>query len=147
MGTVEYTHVTATLGLIFQDRSLLLLRRSTQPQVWAPPGGRLLRDENPIQGLQREVQEECGIKIEVVMPMDTWFGPHDGRLTLGILYVCRYISGSVVLSSEHSDACWFSEEILSERMEISPTDFFSNLSLYKNAFFLANLYEQRDAAR
>jgi 8-oxo-dGTP diphosphatase len=145
MGTAEYTHVTATLGLIFQDRRLLLLKRSTQPQVWAPPGGRLLRDENPIQGLQREVREECGIQIEVVMPTDTWFGPHDGSLTLGILYVCRYISGRVVLSPEHSDASWFSEEILKERMENSPADFFSNLGMYQHAFFLANLYQQRDA--
>ena len=143
MGKLDYTHVNATLGLILQDQSLLLLKRSTPPKIWAPPGGRLLRDENPIQGLQREIREECGINIEVVMPMDTWFGQHQGRLTLGIIYVCRHISGTIVLSSEHSDARWFQEEPLKERMVESPADFFGNLSLYTNAFFLANVLKQQ----
>jgi ADP-ribose pyrophosphatase YjhB (NUDIX family) len=145
MARLKYTHTTATLGFVFRNQELLLLKRSMPPKIWAPPGGRLLRDENPSQGLQREIQEECGITVHILAPFDIWFGQHEGALTLGIIFLCRYLDGSLLLSSEHSDAQWLTERTLSTKIVESSSEFFGNLSLYSKAFFLSRVLEERDS--
>jgi len=50
-----------------------LLKRATKPEVWAPPGGRLEVEEDPKEGLLREIAEETGLKVRIVAPVDTWF--------------------------------------------------------------------------
>ncbi|MGH9931840.1 MAG: NUDIX domain-containing protein [Pyrinomonadaceae bacterium] len=147
MARLKYTHIAATLGLVFRDQELLLLKRTRPPKIWAPPGGRLLRDEDPIQGLQREVREECGITVCILMPLDTWFGQHEGVQTLGIIFLCRYLDGSTLLSSEHSDALWLTESKLSRKILDSPSEFFGDLNLYSKAFFLARVLKQRDSTK
>lgn len=137
------THLTAVLGLVLTADSILLLRRTRKPRVWAPPGGRLLPDENPTQGLQREIQEECSISIDVIMPISTWFGRHDKAMTLAIIYLCRYVDGLLTLSSEHSEARWFTEESLRAEMAKSPENFFGEVDLYQFAFSLNNFIQHR----
>ena len=107
------THVVGTLAIIMRDDRLLLLRRNTQPMIWAPPGGRLLPDEHPEVGIRREVAEECNIEIEILMPIDTWFGSHDDVVTLGIIYLAHYNLGTLRLSSEHVHAHWFTKDVWS----------------------------------
>jgi 8-oxo-dGTP diphosphatase len=147
MARSKYTHTAAALGLVFRDQELLLLKRSTPPKIWAPPGGRLLRDEDPIQGLQREICEECGITVHILMPLDTWFGEHEDVQTLGIVFLCRYLDGPLLLSSEHSDALWLSESNMSRKILDSPSEFFGDLSLYSKAFFLARVLKQLDSTK
>lgn len=139
----EHTHLTAALGLVLTTNSILLLRRNMEPRVWAPPGGRLLPDENPTQGLQREIQEECSISIDIVMPIGTWFGCHDKAMTLAIIYLCRYVDGILTLCSEHSEARWFTEESLRAEMAKSPEDFFGEVDFYQFAFSLNDFLQHR----
>jgi len=55
----------------------LVLRRSPDkefaPNSWEPVTGRLEEAENPEDGVLREIEEEIGIKAQVVMPVDTDF--------------------------------------------------------------------------
>lgn len=100
-----------------QDNRCLFLKRTTPPRIWGLPGGRLLPNENPLDGLQREIMEECGIQVEVRAPAMVWFGFHDRDDTLGIIFLCKYLGGMIKLSDEHSDYSWLSEDEIISRTD------------------------------
>ncbi len=117
-----YTHKVAVIAYILRNNKFLLLKRTTEPAIWAPPGGRLERDEPPVQGLKREIREETGFEIEVVAPVTVWFGQWKGRPLLSIDYLVRVTGGEFRLSSEHSDAIWVTLEELErgEPVQLDP---------------------------
>ncbi len=100
------THAVAVNAYLLYEDKFLLLLRTKQPRIWVPPGGRLLRLEDPIAGLKREVFEETGQTIEVLDPVTTWFGKFNDGILLSIDYCCRSLNSEVTLSAEHSDFCW-----------------------------------------
>ena len=103
------THQVAVIGYLVRDGRFLLLKRTTPPRVWAPPGGRLEPDEDPLEGLRREVREETSLSVEIMAPVETWFGRLTGeRPMLSINYLCRPGEGAVRLSAEHDDWAWVS---------------------------------------
>ncbi len=57
-------HFTAT-GFVVNDGKVLL-QWHRKAQMWLPPGGHLLPDEDPVTGLLREVLEETGLAVEVL---------------------------------------------------------------------------------
>ena len=90
------THRVAVIGYLVRDGRFLLLKRTTPPRVWAPPGGRLEPDEDPLAGLRREVREETGLSVEILAPVETWFGRLTGeRPMLSVNYLCRPGEGAV----------------------------------------------------
>jgi ADP-ribose pyrophosphatase YjhB (NUDIX family) len=104
-----YTHRVAVNAYILKDNKFLLLKRSSEPRIWAPPGGRLQIDEDPVIGLQREVKEETNLNVEALAPANTWFGLwKNNRYLLSIDYVVRILGGEIKLSSEHTDYAWVS---------------------------------------
>ena len=104
----HYTHQVSVIGYVYRGGKFLLLKRATEPQIWAPPGGRLHPDEDPVRGLIREVKEETQLNIEVITPANTWFGKFRGKYLLSIDYLVRITGGAVKLSHEHSDFAWVS---------------------------------------
>ncbi len=103
------THTVAVSGYVYRNSKFLLLKRNKAPLVWAPPGGKLKLHENPREGLQREIWEETGFRVEVLEPVDTWFGelqPHSPILSIDFLVKIR--SGKLRLSPEHNQAVWVS---------------------------------------
>ena len=57
-----------TAAVITQDGKVLLTQRpegGKHPGFWAFPGGKINPDESPEAALQRELEEELGIHIEV----------------------------------------------------------------------------------
>jgi 8-oxo-dGTP diphosphatase len=101
-----YTHRIAVNAYLIEKDKFLLLKRNKAPFIWSPPGGRLLKDEDPVKGLQREVKEETNLEIEVIAPVNTWFGNWEGWPLLSIDYLAKVTSGELQLSSEHSEAIW-----------------------------------------
>ncbi len=84
------------------------------------PGGKIQVGEmNLEKALQREVQEETGLEIEVGKPFVTWTVKHptkekyEGRIFL-VGYICKYLSGEINLSKEHSDFHWITKENYTE---------------------------------
>ncbi len=105
----EYlTHRVAVIAYVVRENKFLLLKRNTFPYIWAPPGGRLKRNEPPEEGLKREIREETGLEVEIVAPVNTWFGEWNGRPLLSIDYLVRIVGGRFRLSEEHSDSVWVS---------------------------------------
>jgi len=64
-------HFTATAFVIHEDRVALHWHRKVE--AWLPPGGHIEENEDPVQAVLREVEEEAGLKVEVVatdQPLD-----------------------------------------------------------------------------
>lgn len=106
--------------------NFLFLRRN--PKVypgkgvrWDIPGGRINSDENLFDGLAREVFEETGLEIDqssakVIAAQDIFVAEKDlhvVRLTYDV-----QATGSVVLSSEHTDFAWLSKnDVLADEVD------------------------------
>jgi 8-oxo-dGTP diphosphatase len=69
------------------------------------PGGRIDEGETDIiEALKREVREETSLEVDVGEPFATWLGRGGTVYLVG--YRCRYVSGQVTLSDEHSSFRW-----------------------------------------
>ncbi len=118
MKNLSYTHRVAVTAYVVKDDKFLLLKRNNEPCIWAPPGGRLEEDENPEEGLKREIKEETNFDIEIIAPVNTWFGEWQGKPLLSIDYLVRTVGGKLQLSDEHSSATWVSLEELKKGVPI-----------------------------
>ena len=105
---MEYTHRVAVIAYLIFEEKFLFLKRNNPPKIWAPPGGRLHRNEAPEDGLHREIYEECGISIKETQLVHSWFGPWEGGHLLSLDYLAIADTANVKLSSEHSDFTWVS---------------------------------------
>jgi 8-oxo-dGTP pyrophosphatase MutT (NUDIX family) len=57
-------HFTATGFVVRDGKTLLHWHRKLQQ--WMPPGGHLLPGEDPVTGVLREIEEETGLRAEVI---------------------------------------------------------------------------------
>lgn len=57
-------HFTATGFVVYEGATLL--HWHPKVKMWLPPGGHIEPNEDPVQAVLREVQEETGVKVEVV---------------------------------------------------------------------------------
>ncbi len=78
-------HFTVTCYLIENSRVLLLYH--PKHRKWLPPGGHLLDNETPIEGVTREVLEETGLCIEVVSDEHLYI-EESNATTLARPYMC-----------------------------------------------------------
>lgn len=71
------------------------------------PGGRVENGETAQSALQREINEETGLKVEIHNPVEEWsFYKTPDRVIKGITFECAYLEGSVKLCSEHKRYFW-----------------------------------------
>jgi 8-oxo-dGTP diphosphatase len=82
-------------GVLVDARGRILLARRTAGRdlagAWEFPGGKLERDETPLQGLDRELNEELGIRVHAAEPLISV--PHAGngkRIVLDVYRVTSY---------------------------------------------------------
>jgi 8-oxo-dGTP diphosphatase len=85
-------HVVA--GVLVDARGRILLARRTAGRdlagAWEFPGGKLERDERPLQALDRELNEELGIRVHTAEPLISV--PHAGNGKRIVLDVYRVTS-------------------------------------------------------
>jgi 8-oxo-dGTP diphosphatase len=103
---MSYTHRVAVTAYVIHENKFLMLKRNHDPKVWGPPGGRLHPDEDPEQGLRREIREECGLEIGILGVAGTWFGAIGPHHYLSIDYLAHSETENVKLSHEHSEYMW-----------------------------------------
>lgn len=96
--------------IVKNGQVLLLQRRSNdahKPGEWDIPGGRLEIGEDPTTGVQREVLEESGLKIKVLLPLNIrHFVRDDGQKITMIIFLCQADKGKIKLSKEHQAYRW-----------------------------------------
>lgn len=105
---------------VFKDKCLFL-KRNFEPKNWCPPCGRLEKEEDPINGVKREVLEETALEVLPIIAVDAQNVFYNKKLLLSISYVCIAKSNNIKISHEHSDYKWILIDAL-KNTEIS-TDF------------------------
>ncbi|MHA1211722.1 MAG: NUDIX domain-containing protein [Candidatus Heimdallarchaeota archaeon] len=110
---------------IEKDGKFLILKRSPNkdfdPNIWEGVTGRLENNEEPTQGILREIQEEVQLDVDIIMPIDTGFFYRGGKEypMAFIVFWCRYKSGKVQLNWEHTEYKWITleEAIISKELQ------------------------------
>jgi len=104
-------------GIVIKgDRILVLVKHDGALDL---PGGRVERGESVRDALQREINEETGLNVEIHDPVEEWsFYKTQDRLIKGITLECDYLDGTVRLSGEHEHYFWARMDSV-DRLEFS----------------------------
>lgn len=117
-----YQQVCTSGFLLNTEGKVLVVKRSDNddflPGLWELPGGGTEIGEHPPIGLVREFKEETSLKIEVNKPLYVadYFMEKDTekihRVEIFFLCTMSNLDKKVVLSHEHSDYKWLSQDEL-----------------------------------
>jgi ADP-ribose pyrophosphatase YjhB (NUDIX family) len=117
---VQPTHPQlAVSAAIFRNDNILLVRRARSPAkgFYSLPGGRVEFGETLHAALNREVDEETALKIEIV-GLAGWRevvpGTSGGGHYLIMSFAARWASGEVVLNDELDDFKWLKPDAIGD---------------------------------
>ncbi len=101
-----YRFPVSVKGIVLRDDAVVLVRN--RRDEWELPGGKLEVGESPELCVAREIEEELGLDVEPVSPVDAWAytiapGTHVLVLTYGCIERSRR---PAVLSHEHTRLEW-----------------------------------------
>lgn len=102
---------TAGAAIVKDGRVLVTLRaRDPEKGRFDVPGGFLRTGEDPIAGLKREIREELGIEIEVLVEDCLQMVPHlygdDGDFVLSLGFMARMTSGDPMPRDDVAELRW-----------------------------------------
>jgi 8-oxo-dGTP diphosphatase len=109
----------AVSAAIFREGKVLLVRRARSPGqgFYSLPGGRVEFGESLHAALHREVDEETGLKIEII-GLAGWRevlpGTSGGGHYLIMSFASRWIANEPVLNDEHDDFKWLAPDALGD---------------------------------
>ncbi len=112
--------IASVAACVFKDDRILLIQRGTPPSKgqWSVPGGAIELGESFEDTAKRELDEECGVEIEVDDIFDVEnFIIRDEDDNIQYHYVvtyvtANYISGNIRPGPEEMDVCWATKEEL-----------------------------------
>lgn len=107
--------MAGAIGIILENGKMLLIKRGTEPYegYWCPPGGVQEEGETLEETVEREVNEETGLEVEVVKKLGKVRGPITGKFHT--LFLCPAKGGSPWPSPpETTEVRWISYEKLPE---------------------------------
>lgn len=96
------------------DGLFLLLQRNPAThgeQNWDLPGGLIEAGEDPETALLREVEEELGLRTQILGLLGSWqfYRAKDGQWVTVQNYLCTVVSQEIRLSLEHVTYVWAAE--------------------------------------
>ena len=109
----------AVSGAIFRDGKVLLVRRSRSPGkgFYSFPGGRVEFGESLHTALHREVDEETGLRIEI-LELAGWRevlpGSTGGGHYLIMSFAARWTAREPILNDEHDDFKWIDPDAIGD---------------------------------
>lgn len=125
----ELIDFTVVAYIVYDNKVLLI--DHIKYGLWLPIGGHVELDEDPEEALLREIQEECGLEVEVIGERPNFQDPNVKPLIapaymdihtvtethrhIGLMYFAKAKTGQVKLAEkEHNAIRWFSREELSD---------------------------------
>jgi ADP-ribose pyrophosphatase YjhB (NUDIX family) len=121
-GYVGYANaVPGVLAVCFDEAGRVLLgRRAFDPYkgLWDLPGGFLHEDEQPLDGLRREIREETGLEIEPREFLGHWLEPYDGRVVLSMAWTAG-AHGRAQAADDLVELRWFERDELPPAAELA----------------------------
>ena len=109
--------------IVYQEKVLLV--EHPRYSKWIPVGGHIELNEDPDQALIREIQEETGLKVELLSSRPDFVSPDSNILLtpefidvhtageshkhIALVYFARAVDDQHVLSNEHTDMRWLSD--------------------------------------
>jgi len=75
VGLTSPSYRIGTVAVIITDTGSVLLVKHTYRNGWGLPGGMMGWREEPLAAIEREVQEEVGLRVEPVRTSSTWQNP------------------------------------------------------------------------
>lgn len=119
-------HLQAEIGqkVLLTRGSEVLICRGIGDSMWDLPGGRLNKNEEPKEGLKRELREELGIETVIDAPVETlvWYGAKSGIPRFFVVYAATMANESdqlTVALDELEEVRWITESQIAE-LPISP---------------------------
>lgn len=90
----------AVIGIIWNtDRTRVIAIHRRDIDIWVLPGGGIEENETPEEAILREVEEETGLKSEIIRKVGE-YTPINRLASLTHLYECRIISGHLTVGDE-----------------------------------------------
>jgi 8-oxo-dGTP diphosphatase len=132
---MTHQKISASGLVVDQSGKVLMVKRADNdtflPGVYELPGGGTDFNEDPTEGLKREIREETGLEVNVDHPLTafSFMMEHEGveKHTVEIIYLCQFLGDQQVkLSFEHSDYRWINFD---ELITLETTDFMRDLIL------------------
>jgi len=115
-------------GIVIKNDKALIIQRSADeeayPNLWEIPSGKRESFEKSEDAVAREVKEETGLDVEVVMPINVFEfkveKPDEIRDATQINFLVKQIGESEVkISSEHQNFAWISKDEVNSHFSIS----------------------------
>ena len=117
-------NIVVVAALIIKNNKVLIARRSTgDPNVigkWEFPGGKVEKNENEYDAIEREIKEEFELNIKAKKYLTNSICNYPNKIVDLRLYSCEYISGKFNLH-DHSEYKWVSPKALLD-YDLAPAD-------------------------
>ncbi len=101
--------IVAVSCILWDDGKVLVAKRLPRKDlpidIWEFPSGRLEENEEPLEGLKREMREELGIEVQPLFIVDAYKILRKGIPTIILCYLCSSDQKEVKLT-EHSESRW-----------------------------------------
>jgi ADP-ribose pyrophosphatase YjhB (NUDIX family) len=110
--------IVAVGGIVVRDGKVLLVQRGREPSAgrWTVPGGAVKVGERLQDAVARELQEECGVEVEVgpvVEVLDRVVRDSSGRIRYHYViidYLARWVAGEPRAGSDAAAVRWLHRE-------------------------------------
>lgn len=129
MHSTEYSQepllVVAVAALVVRGERILSMKRSrlkdAGPGLWETLSGRVRPGEEPLAAVAREIDEECGLAVELdPRPVTAYSAVRIDLPMVVIVYRGLYQTGEVALSEEHEAYAWLTPDELAGRSPLEP---------------------------
>ena len=105
-------------GVVIKDGKILILQRhkdeDVYPNMWELPSGKREPLEPSETSLIREVREETGLDVKIIMPFSVFDyqieKPDEIRDATQINFLVTPLSDNIILSDEHQSFAWIAKE-------------------------------------
>ena len=105
-----------SLGLVIHEDTILLTQRKGVPHIWELPGGKVEFNEEPSNTVVREVKEETGYEVEVLvrnrrlamLPLSYSIKVNSYLQIILLCFECKLVGGELLIAEkEVDDVQWF----------------------------------------